>query len=213
MKKLLHVAIVNDAFGVSGLFKDRSDQFTYEHYSKDTKEFDILVFTGGADINSKLYGEDPVHTYGINHRRDEIEVNAYKSAPKHVLKAGICRGAQLLNVLNGGKLWQDVNNHSGTHIAKDLRTGKMIRLSSAHHQMMRPVGNFELIATADRATVYKAQGTEHRGTQQDPEVVWFPETNSLCFQAHPEFGPQECEEYFFDLIKEKLNNGHHSKAA
>lgn len=209
----LNVAIVNDCFGVSSLFKKRKDIFEWDNWRTGMKGYDILILTGGSDINSKLYNEEPKYCGWFNDKRDEFEIQAVKEAGDAIFKAGICRGAQLLNVLNGGTLWQDVNNHSGIHLAKDLRTGKFISLSSAHHQMMRPVGVYELIATADRATSYKAEKEVVTGKQLvDPEVIWFPKTNSLCFQAHPEFGPDECENYFFDLIKEKFN-GYYPKAA
>lgn len=208
----IRVAIVNDCFGVSGLFKGRSDQFEWTHWKPGLVGYDMMVLTGGSDINTKLYKEEAKHCSWFNDQRDAFELQAIKEAGNDILKAGICRGAQLLNVHNGGTLWQDVNNHSGQHMARDLRSGKWLVLSSAHHQMMRPVGNFEMIAVAERATLRRAEKDELSGLHPDPEVIWFPETKSLCFQAHPEFGPNECEEYFFNLLEEKYH-GNHLKAA
>lgn len=208
----INVAIVNDCFGVGRMFT-RHGSYHVTNWSPGAKGFDLLVLTGGSDINSELYKEKPKYCGWFDDKRDSIEIQAVKEAGDGIMKAGICRGAQLLNVLNGGTLWQDVNNHSGQHMSVDLRTGKQLILSSAHHQMMRPVGDFELIATARRATRYRAEKEVIEGSQEDPEVIWFPKTKSLCFQAHPEFGPNECTEYFFNLIDEKLSHVNHSKAA
>lgn len=206
------VAIVNDCFGVSGLFRKRKDLFDYINWEPGATGYDIMILTGGSDINSNLYKEKAKFCGWFNDKRDAFELQAIKEAGDKVLKAGICRGAQLLNVHNGGTLWQDVNNHSGNHMSKDLRTNKWVVLSSAHHQMMRPVGNFELIAVAERATLRRAEKDELTGINPDPEVIWFPDTKSLCFQAHPEFGPQECEDYFFNLLDEKYY-GNNPKAS
>lgn len=206
------VAIVNDCFGVSGIFRRRDSLYNVVHWSPGLKGFDILVLTGGSDISSELYNEKPKYCGGFNLKRDAFELQAIKETGNNILKAGICRGAQLLNVHNGGSLWQDVDNHSGSHKTLDLRTGKYVVLSSAHHQMMRPVGVYEMIAVTQRSTLRRAEKEKLEGFHDDPEVIWFPKTKSLCFQAHPEFGPQECEDYFFNLLEEKYNE-HHSASA
>ena len=100
-------------------------------------EADFVVFTGGEDINPSLYGEAVHRSVYFNNRRDEAEIRAYEQAV--VLKKpmlGICRGAQLLNVMVGGSLYQDVNHHSGGHsITND--EGENFLTTSVHHQMMR----------------------------------------------------------------------------
>ena len=78
---------------------------------------DIIQFTGGEDVDPSIYGH-PKHprTYS-NLKRDIREQEVWKKARKEQIKVGICRGAQFLCVMNGGKLWQDVSNHAigGTH--------------------------------------------------------------------------------------------------
>lgn len=181
--------------------------FPEEKYDlvKDIKAADIVVWTGGADIGSYLYGEEPLPYTHAFRNRDALEVDAFNNAPKGALLVGICRGGQLLNVLSGGSMHQHVDNHGSGHLMEDLRTGAVVRTSSLHHQMMRPADNAVIICVADRSSYRLGQNHHHqRGpdyeANTDPEVVWYPNTRSLCFQGHPEYGPKECTEYFLDLI-------------
>ncbi len=214
--KPLRAAIVYDCFGVGSLFKKRG----FEVISWDTKtrnsDFDILVFTGGSDIDSMLYNEKPVHCGGFNKARESNEQLAW-SMSYGKFKVGICRGGQFLNVKAGGKLWQDVDNHSGTHPVVDVRNGKIYPVSSAHHLMMIPPPQHEVIATAKRATTFKSEKKIlKRGAsgapEEDIEAIWIRNFKSLCFQWHPEFGPDECEDYSFNLINEYYNAVHPKKA-
>lgn len=176
---------------------------------------DIIVFNGGADIGTEIYGEEPV--YGgipyLKSKRDrhEIEIwDKYKASPK--LKLGICRGAQLLNCLNGGTLWQDVNNHGRTHAMTVLATGEKFRATSTHHQMMRPSKNAIIIATANEATRKTAQGATYPNgirpfldDHKDAEIVYYSDTHSLCIQGHPEYVPGSAfANYCIDLTKQYL---------
>ena len=112
------------------------------------KEADILVYTGGADINPVLYGQTPHHlTRATNPKRDKLEAASYFANEKTKFKVGICRGAQLLNALNGGNMIQ--HDLSGQHtkphglIVWDYpRFTEITQLdrgvASTHHQMMLP---------------------------------------------------------------------------
>lgn len=170
----------------------------------------IIVFNGGADIGTSIYNEEPIslgipHIQSIRDKR-EIEVfNKYKD--KSILKVGICRGAQLLNCLNGGTLWQDVNNHGRDHKITLLVNGKEIIATSTHHQMMRPNWDkAQLIAVAAEATYKYAQHDNYppaldSNDRIDVEIVYYPETNCLCIQGHPEYVPNSIfANYCIDLI-------------
>lgn len=176
----------------------------------DADKADIVVFTGGADVSPFLYGERAIDGTHVNIRRDMAEVRLFKSLPRSVPKIGICRGAQFLNVMGGGSLYQDVDNHTQTHKAVDTRTHKEIDVTSTHHQMMRPPEHAKVIATASQSTYRETEDTiyslksdlENEPFMNDPEVVWFEDENLLCFQPHPEYGLQPCRDYFFDLVQE-----------
>lgn len=71
---------------------------------------DGLVLQGGADIHPSCYGRQPMHAESVTDLvRDQFELELLRefiAAGKPVL--GICRGMQLINVLFGGTLHQDL---------------------------------------------------------------------------------------------------------
>jgi putative glutamine amidotransferase len=71
---------------------------------------DGLVLQGGNDVAPECYGEAPLHPdWAGDAVRDRYEIeliDAFVKAGKPVF--GVCRGLQLLNVMFGGTLWQDI---------------------------------------------------------------------------------------------------------
>lgn len=126
--------------------------------TQDIKEADIVMFTGGEDINPSLYG-DIKHPTTHFTDRDDYEVAAFKAAPKDALLIGGCRGAQLLTALSGGKLFQHVLNHGGGTGGHDITSsdGHVMRITSCHHQMMNPYNlpeeDYELLAWSSKSSV------------------------------------------------------------
>ena len=79
---------------------------------------DIVVLTGGEDVDPRTYNKKNVNNVSWGNRhRDIYEIQEYSKVRKDQLVMGTCRGAQLLTVINGGNLIQDVDNHGlwGTH--------------------------------------------------------------------------------------------------
>lgn len=178
--------------------------------SRTVEDADIVCFTGGEDVDPDFYGEEPIEGTHFNTKRDNYEAGLFGEAL--ALKkpmVGICRGAQFLNVMNGGGLWQDVNNHAGgNHPVIDMRTGKTVEgMTSTHHQQMRAdlsaeVGA-EIVAVAALSTRKESQSekmTRATPEKDDMEVLWYPESLTLCFQPHPEFGHGACRDYFLGLL-------------
>lgn len=173
-------------------------------------EANLLLFTGGADVDPILYDEEPHPTTFSNFRRDQDDKHYYLKAQKDGIPcAGICRGGQLLNVLNGGKMFQHVHNHAiyGTHNVYDLIGRESIPVTSTHHQMMRPASNGKVLAVADNLSPSKEHMTGYDITivtdePQETEAVLYEDTKSLCFQPHPEFdGYKPCRDLFFSYLK------------
>lgn len=174
---------------------------------------DVIIFNGGADIGTAMYEETPVGR-GIPEKpspRDKQEMDIfYKYRGGSKLLVGICRGAQILNVLNGGTLWQDVDGHGRSHYMTVLATGQKMWITSTHHQMMRPnYATGKILAIADEArNKYADKATwSHRGgaffpdDHKDTEIVWYPSTASLCIQGHPEYVPNsEFATFCIDMI-------------
>lgn len=169
---------------------------------------DALVFTGGLDINPELYKEKPLSRTYFDRETDSQDLKAYYAFAKDKPKIGICRGAQLGNVLSGGKLWQDTDNHGGSHKVQDIMTGTTVTVSSCHHQMMRPGPEAVVLATTKRSTYVQAENeykTRVKEDYDDIEVLYYPNTNFLCFQGHPEIDAKEGREYFRSLVEKHLS--------
>lgn len=155
------------------------------------EDWHIALFTGGLDVLPALYGERLMPQTRISMARDLDEVTFYKMLHHQRYKVGICRGAQFLNVMSGGRLWQHVEGHAiGTkkHLIKIWGTDETAEVTSRHHQMMIPGSDAWTIADACCATK-KESPFEVINTPKgwnDPEIIYYHSTNSLCFQPHPE---------------------------
>jgi len=75
---------------------------------------DILIFTGGEDVDPSIYGEGNRFCSGTNLLRDLFERNVLVHAIESGVKVlGVCRGHQLINAVLGGKLYQDILKEAG----------------------------------------------------------------------------------------------------
>ena len=197
------VYVVGGGFAYERMFKQAGFEL-----SASMQEADLLCFTGGADVSPELYGEDNVSSY-CSPERDKYEEQVFDWAYEHdVPMVGICRGGQFLNVMNGGKMWQDVDNHaiSGTHEAQCDYWGS-IMVSSTHHQMMRPAKSGKVLVASDLSTYKLSDGLEIGGDRYDVEVVYYKDTKSLCYQPHPEIVNEDhqCRKHFLMLVDKLLS--------
>ncbi len=156
---------------------------------------DGLLLPGGADVNPKMYGEEPIEQCGKpNELRDNAEVPMLKEflkTGKPIL--GICRGFQLINVIFGGSLYQDIKvEQKCKHMdffsrAKHIHAVKLaentrlyqvfksneIKVNSMHHQAVKTLGE-GLIATAVSPDGY-TEAFELDGYGFCVAVQWHPE--------------------------------------
>lgn len=194
------VAIVRGSFeqAVHNMFITRG----WETVSK-ISEADLVCFTGGDDIHPSMYGQHLAGSGPTKIKRDLAETRIFRSSLDKP-KVGICRGAQLCNVLSGGRLWQDVNKHgSMPHKIEDRVWNKKFEVSSLHHQMMIPGPKAEVLAVASEATSFRSEEVRlsNQKAGDDPEVVYYPQTKSLCMQSHPELNRHKEEtDYLFCLL-------------
>lgn len=182
------------------------------------KDADILCFTGGEDVHPSFYEHKQHETTHSNIRRDQYEADIFNLAlSQGKAMVGICRGGQFLNVMSGGEMYQHVTNHCGDHSITDLETGEVVWVSSTHHQMMKPSSKGVLVASSGltgQREWWDGQIFKKDVSTEDIEVVYYPETNCLCFQPHPEFGGAKytnMQRYFMDcmerfLIKSSADN-------
>lgn len=183
------------------------------------EQADLVVFCGGEDVCPELYGQAQHPTTYCNPKRDAVEVETWQRAKELGIPCvGICRGGQFLHVMNGGKLFQDVDGHaiSGTHEATILGNLVPVQVTSTHHQMMEVDYSNEhclVLMTASLSTrrismeSYDNHPVEHTayGKWDDVEAVYWSNNNDLCFQPHPEYGNvEECRNVFFSFIETYL---------
>ena len=194
----------------------------------------IILFTGGEDVTPAYYDEEKLSVTHNNPARDKFELGEYtKALTTDALIIGICRGGQFLNVMNGGKMWQDVDRHTRTHELVDLVSGQSIMVTSTHHQMMRPTSNAKIIATARESSrkvssrrIWTPHGTfpgmyggndvieSNVQDSVDYEVVYYENTGCLCFQPHPEYlSVPTTAEYFYKVVNRILKQGEQTCAA
>ncbi len=106
MKHPYSVAI-EAAGGIPLLIPYSENEETQNDY---VTRLDGFVFTGGADMDPKLFGEEKKITCGrIYPLRDAFErqmLQKILAARKPIL--AICRGMQVINVAFGGTLYQDI---------------------------------------------------------------------------------------------------------
>ena len=161
---------------------------------------DGLILAGGADVNPRLYGQDPLIGCGpLSPVRDAYEVEALRLARQTGLPVlAICRGMQLANVALGGSLFQDLSyagtaqQHSfsgnpalGVHVI-DIEPGTVLSrlhaeptalVNSYHHQVIDRLGEGLRVSARTRDGMVEA--VEHTGPDLDlVGVEWHPEMMS-----------------------------------
>ena len=128
-------------------------------HTPDSDSLDALVISGGDDIGPALYGEEADAEKELDPGRDELEIKWIKRAlESNIPLLGICRGAQLINVVLGGKLHQDIRkmrkltyNRPGLLPTKQVELDpdsviaavcgrRRLRVNSLHYQAIRDPG-------------------------------------------------------------------------
>lgn len=198
----LRVYVVGGGFAYLQMFKQAG--FVGARCVDDA---DIVCFTGGEDVNPHYYGERCLSSTHYNDERDQFEFEIFGEAialQKPMI--GICRGAQFLNVANGGSLYQHVDNHAISlgHDILHIANGEVIPgVTSTHHQQMIPAKGAEIIAVACESKLKMTATTtmeRDHPANDDIEVLWYADTQCLCFQPHPEFTRGNTRKYFLELV-------------
>lgn len=153
---------------------------------------DGLLLSGGVDLHPRFYGEDPDPNLGeVDGLRDEAEVALYGAArAKGLPILGICRGLQVINVLEGGTLWQHLDGHSQgaaghrytdtTHAVHFEGSGplarahpEVTRVNSHHHQAVKAVApSLRVAARTEDGLVEALEGDGIVCVQWHPEATF-----------------------------------------
>lgn len=211
------VYVIGGNYAIETMFYRRGYTVT-----ENLPDANIVCWTGGADVSPKLYKEEPHPTTRCNPQRDKFEGLCFiKAAEQKKTLVGICRGGQFLNVMNGGSLWQDVDNHAigGEHplvyehkMNETTSLSRKVMVTSTHHQMMIPdIRNGAKVWAWAGLSTKKACGMKDStgkyrafemvpNHQTDCEIVFYPKTKSLCFQPHPEYNSKSTQDLFFTCL-------------
>lgn len=157
---------------------------------------DVLVLSGGSDVNPILYGEEPTSLLeSVIDERDLYELELIRMAEKmHLPILGICRGLQILNVAYGGTLFQDLSFSSASIVHRqktrrqepshsvDVKKGSILHsifqeekifTNSYHHQAVKTLAEgFTISATSKDGVI---EGIEKQGPATIVAVQWHPE--------------------------------------
>lgn len=161
------------------------------------KDADVVIFTGGEDVDPSLYGCKRHPSTFSNISRDLAEKAEFEKISPKQLVVGICRGSQFLCVMNGGKLIQNVYNHTlgHTHMITEIGTSKIYEITSTHHQMQYPfnlpIDQWQcLFATVGKNLSGRYEGDGIENVPYEPEIVLYHRENApkcLAIQGHPEY--------------------------
>lgn len=162
-------------------------------------KLDGVLFSGGEDVPPSWYGEavwnETVEMEPIRDHSDSLLVRAALSAGKPIL--GICRGEQLMNVLLGGSLYQDIpsqlpeaHTHRGVSHKIGLEEGSFLKdifgvdslsVNSFHHQAAKELApGAKLAALSDDGIIEAWESPQVWAVQFHPEALlakddkWLP---------------------------------------
>jgi putative glutamine amidotransferase len=179
-------------------------ELSFEHNNEeDIYRCDGFILTGGIDIHPSFYEGILEYDNKPNvflQSRDKFEEKIYQySQENNKPLLGICRGLQLVNVLQGGKLIQDLNAGANKIHRREADTDKQHKIriqkdtllynvtncdvgnvNSAHHQVIDPMGmgkNLAVNAFADTDEKI-IEGIEFENKENKAFM--------LCVQWHPE---------------------------
>lgn len=180
------------------------------------EEIDALIMTGGEDIDPSYYNEKPdANLEDVNSERDQSDYILLTAAlEKNMPVLAICRGHQMLNVVCGGSLYQDIPTQyetdilhrsldevdfeyhdigivKGSKLAEIMGSGS-IEVNSWHHQAIKDLGlGLYIVATSADGMV---EAIEREGMAFVVGVQFHPEW-------HVEDGEMEYLAIFEKLVE------------
>jgi putative glutamine amidotransferase len=152
---------------------------------------DALILAGGSDIDPGSYGAQPhPETRGTRPERDRFEIAlGTRALERDMPVLGICRGMQMLNVIQGGTLNQHLGLELHRHtpgVFTDHRVrlepgsltervvgGEHTEVKSAHHQGLEELG--EGVVATGEADDGIVEAIELPDRSFAVGVLWHPE--------------------------------------
>ena len=168
------------------------------------EKLDGIIFSGGADIDPKLYqGEPHPKVYGVDHERDKFEL----SLIRHTVEGdksflAICRGHQLLNIALGGTLYTHISDQFNNQLQHSTPT-EQPRDSLVHKIKIE---EDSALAKIVDTPILKVNSWHHQGVKNIPsrlqvtahssdglvEALELPDRPfAISVQWHPEWMPED----------------------
>jgi len=205
--KLRYSAAIEKAGGIPVLIPLTKDGKLVE---ETVRRLDGILFIGGDDFAPSLYGESvlnsSVQINGLCDTSDVLLMRAALRQKKSIL--AICRGAQLLNIVLGGSLYQDLPAqypealpHQGkphqividgrsrlaTILSPDSSADLELTVNSFHHQAIKRLAPSLFLSASSSDGI--------------PEAVELPgKTFILGVQFHPEIPAAQGDPFWLRLF-------------
>jgi putative glutamine amidotransferase len=168
-----------------------------------------VIIGGGDNIEPTHYGAvgDGLAEYDVERDRFEIDI-LKRILDTGIPVFGICRGAQLINVVMGGTLYQDLRplrrrtpNRNSAFPVKDAHVAagsllercmgtRFTRVNSLHHQAVdRLADRLRVSARDSDGFIQGIEGPGHRflvGVQWHPEYLPYKRAQRALFRAFAE---------------------------
>ncbi|AVJ55432.1 hypothetical protein C5610_03405 [Idiomarina sp. OT37-5b] len=174
------------------------------HSLSPSDDIDAVIIGGGDDISPSHYDQPPEHDGEYDPERDELEIRWINWAlAEHKPLLGICRGSQLINVVLGGALNQNIRqlrkltyNRPGllptkqVRLADDARLAAIcrkprLRVNSLHSQIVSKTGEGMTAVGWDLDGFIQASEHKQRdviGVQWHPEYLFYVPSQLRLFR-------------------------------
>jgi anthranilate/para-aminobenzoate synthase component II len=203
--------VVNGASYASAVEGLNKISYSVVEFFDKPHSFGLVLFTGGEDVDPSLYNHtSPNGLCRSNLTRDMYEAEVFNLAlSNNIRMAGICRGLQFLNVMNGGSMLHHLHNHSGGYHNMVVANGDIINVNSLHHQMVVPPKGSIVLGWSKRKLSNKYFGDKDEEivwTGPEIESVYYPKTGCVGVQYHPEIMKpnDEAHKFFWNLCKDLI---------
>ncbi len=137
-----------------------------------------LCLSGGPDLMPSCYGAEPDPALGHTEPHlDIFEIALVRAAEARDMPVlAICRGQQVLNVIMGGTLWQDIPSQYPTDFDHRESYKRKIRDFLAHEVRIAPATRLSALVGADRVGVNTSHHQAVRLVAPDLKATaWAPD--------------------------------------
>jgi putative glutamine amidotransferase len=175
-------------------------------------DFDGVVLMGGRDIDPVLYGQARGEfTEPPDRQRDEFEIGfAIQALESKLPMLAICRGMQLINVVQGGSLIQHLPRAQvgqakeaqkarvlPNTLLRSIVQDEVLDINPRHHQGIGDLG--EDLVPVSRAADHVIEAFEFKGHPAFLGVGWHPEDRAVG--NSPYLPDRAVFKWFADVVK------------